>query len=735
MAIKKVISVSADTKQAQQEFDLLEKNIKEADDQVLKLERHLLELQKAQSKQGSGSVEYKRLGKEIKKVNLRLKEEKMDLKELKKEKSNNLKITKDQTKATKEQGTSMGLLNKLTGGLAGKMQGAYKSILSATKGMKLLNMAFMASGIGALVIAVVSLMSAFKRSEEGQDMFAKGMAVIGAVVNQIMDLFANFGMAIINAFKNPKEAWEGFKESLTTGFKFLKTQVLDRMSGSFQITGGKIRKGILKLRIEWKKFWGNDDAVKGLQKQMDQVQKSIDDGKDKIKKANDQIKGVYDSAKKSVTGFIDETKKEMAITSNITKMRQNAHKLERQLVVEVAEGRRKINDLRLQAEDREKYSATERIALLREAQGIEDELANKQIKAKKLVISALKQEHAMGLTTKESKDELAKLEAELINLDTKKLRGKRLLQTQITTAINQEKAEKAKQIEEEKAQEQGLVDFKKALREAEANTLAEEHALQLENNNIKFEELQLQLLEQRELGLISEEEFELYKADIQLARKESNDELLIKQSKETADEEKKIAEDKLKEENKIAKSEEKIRQAKLGQAKNLINGLQAIASIGGKKSKALAIAGIVVDQISSASQIISNLGIANAKAVAASPVTAGQPFVALNTVNAVASIAGGLAGAKKAIANLKSSNENNPGSPSPSTSTPATTSVAETSTPEPQSPQFSSIGSAGGNQIAEALASQSPVQAFVVSNDVTSAQSLERNIVNSATIG
>ena len=47
-----------------------------------------------------------------------------------------------------------------------------------------------------------------------------------------------------------------------------------------------------------------------------------------------------------------------------------------------------------------------------------------------------------GLNSIEDKDKLAEMQAELIDLDTKKLRSQRLLQTQITTAINQEKAEK-----------------------------------------------------------------------------------------------------------------------------------------------------------------------------------------------------------------------------------------------------------------------------------------------------
>lgn len=53
----------------------------------------------------------------------------------------------------------------------------------------------------------------------------------------------------------------------------------------------------------------------------------------------------------------------------------------------------------------------------------------------------------------------------------------------------------------------------------------------------------------------------------------------------------------------------------------------------------------------------------------------------------------------------------------------------------PSAPSFNVVGTSGQNQIAQSLGNQAPVKAYVVSNDVTTAQSLDRNIVNTATIG
>lgn len=68
----------------------------------------------------------------------------------------------------------------------------------------------------------------------------------------------------------------------------------------------------------------------------------------------------------------------------------------------------------------------------------------------------------------------------------------------------------------------------------------------------------------------------------------------------------------------------------------------------------------------------------------------------------------------------------------PSVSTPSAPAVAA-----PQAPAFNIVGASETNQLAEAIGTQQqqPVKAFVVSNDVSTAQELDRNIVQGASIG
>jgi hypothetical protein len=52
-------------------------------------------------------------------------------------------------------------------------------------------------------------------------------------------------------------------------------------------------------------------------------------------------------------------------------------------------------------------------------------------------------------------------------------------------------------------------------------------------------------------------------------------------------------------------------------------------------------------------------------------------------------------------------------------------------------PQFNVVGQGGANQIAESMANREsqPIKAYVVGQDVTTSQSLNRSIVNNATLG
>ena len=174
-----------------------------------------------------------------------------------------------------------------------------------------------------------------------------------------------------------------------------------------------------------------------------------------------------------------------------------------------------------------------------------------------------------------------------------------------------------------------------------------------------------------------------------------------------------------------------LQNAQLDLIGNFGSFLQQIAG----KNKKLAIAGIVVEQAAAIGKIVANTAVANAKAVAAFPLTVGQPWVTINTISAALGIASTIAGAAKSISAINSSDNATSASSGGATLPPAPTAPTVAGTPAPQ------IGGAQaaspGAQIAGTLAGASgkPMKAYVVAGDVSSQQALDRRTSNAATFG
>ena len=112
--------------------------------------------------------------------------------------------------------------------------------------------------------------------------------------------------------------------------------------------------------------------------------------------------------------------------------------------------------------------------------------------------------------------------------------------------------------------------------------------------------------------------------------------------------------------------------------------------------------------------------------------TVGIPIVGpvLAPINAGIAIASGLKSIKSILA-VKTPMGGG-GISAPSLSSPS--SGVSASPAASAAPSFNVVGTSGINQISQSLGNQAPVKAYVVSNDVTTAQSLDRNIVKTATL-
>jgi len=160
------------------------------------------------------------------------------------------------------------------------------------------------------------------------------------------------------------------------------------------------------------------------------------------------------------------------------------------------------------------------------------------------------------------------------------------------------------------------------------------------------------------------------------------------------------------------------------------NGIGLLKSLF-EKNKGLQKAALIAESAIGISKIVINTQAANAAAkLKYALLPGGQALaateIALNKVGAGIGIAANLAATAKGLASLGGGSAQggnaNLGGGGGGGATPT--------------PQFNVVGNSGVNQIAQTLGrEQQPVQAYVVANNVTTAQSLDRNIIQNASLG
>lgn len=556
-----------------------------------------------------------------------------------------------------------GVADKATGGMVSKFRGLTSTIGGVVKGFNSMKIAIIGTGIGALLIAVVSLIQAFKRSEEGQNKFAKIMGVIGSVVNNVLDLFADLGETIISAFENPKQAFENFK-------KAIKENIENRINAALDLFG--------YLGSAIKKVFSGDFTG------------AVEDAKKAGSSYIDVMTGVEDTIGKTtekIKEFAEEVKKDGENAAKIADARAKADKKARELLVQRADAERKIADLREKAADKENYIAQERIDFLKEAGKLNEEIADKETEVAKLRFDAKKLENSLSKSTKEDLDEAAQLEAELIGKQTEKLRLQKAITAEITTATREMKAGNKEQVDDTKS----TLD--------EINKIREEYR----KKNQDFEdETELQKIER-------EKERKLAELDALKASEEQKREVLDyyntlerkAKDKNTSDE--------------IAR-EELLKKQKIDFAKNTFGAIADILGENTKAGKAAAIAQALINTYQGVSNVWAEkaesdlVGAGLAQRLITTAIVAAQGFA---TVRKIASVKTPKGGGGSSIGS------------------------AGASFGGATQPQFNVVGNgaATGNQIEGTLGNQQPIQAYVVANQVTTQQALDRNIVNNASLG
>ena len=570
-----------------------------------------------------------------------------------------------------------------TGSIEGVGEGAKKStkgIGGLSKGFKGLGTAIKATGIGLIITALAKLGEVFMQNQKVADLFNTAFEAVSIAFNDFVNFIVKNTSGVIKffdaIFKNPLESLKSFA-------KAFKENIQERFD-SYLDTLGYLASAVKKVFSG--DFAGALDDVKSAGKEsldvLTGVNNTFDKGKEFVEKTTEAVKNYATETIKAAKENVN-----LANAAEIAAAQQS-------LLVEKYD--RQAEQLR-QIRDEERNSISERK------------------KANDELLLVLEQQEKAMLATADAQLKSAQAEAAKNNSIENQVAVTEALANRLGV-LAQIEGFRSEQKANDLALDREQIELTNSKAESESNLSIERkrfNAEQIEDELARLEALkEIDLLEAEQEGLrlqaiVDNANAETQaKIDAEIALNEFNE-----QSRQTnLERDKQISDAKVD----ISKAEAEAKSKNLANTENALNSLGALAGEQTAAGKGLAIASATINTYRGVSD-----------ALAAKTVT---PFeTALKFVNAAAILGNGLKNVQKIVSVKvpKTSGSGGGGGGSVPSGGAA-----------PAPPSFNVVGSSETSVLADTVAEQTqePVQAYVVSNDVTTAQSLENNIVEGATI-
>ena len=213
---------------------------------------------------------------------LKYKEAVANLDEMQKEYS---KLEKEVAKTKDTQEELGGVLDQTTGGAITKFKGLKGTLGGVIKSFKTLRGAIIATGIGALIVAVGSLTAMFSRSEEGQNKFAKILTQLGVIAGNVMDIFSDLGKVVFNVFTgNFKAAGEALNE-VTEGIKNFGEETRKEIELAGELADMRAKADIEERKLITERAEANRRVAELREKAADKENVSVQERIEAIKEA------------------------------------------------------------------------------------------------------------------------------------------------------------------------------------------------------------------------------------------------------------------------------------------------------------------------------------------------------------------------------------------------------------------------------------------------------------------
>ncbi len=439
-----------------------------------------------------------------------------------------------------------------------------------------------------------------------------------------------------------------------------------------------------------------EQANKKLSKEIDDMAKATEKSNEQMEMANDYA---VEMAKASGKSAVEVRKlKEELINQEVAEKRLNAVKAY------------------------SIYLEAQRIAGLEDATDAQKETAKKATELYK------DQNAVYNASLKERKQMALSHRVEIVQEETDK--EKAILEKQ--QEAQKKRAEQRKKADED--EKKRLEDLKKSLLDAETNYTktiqdiqdkSEEQKLarQKERDLESIELLRKKGADVSNLLILNEEKYKLLEQDLKNKRAEEQAEKDKEAAEKKAETDKKNADKQLEIDNALLEQKKQIEDAKINIAEK---GIQLLASVFGK-SKAVQKAAIIAENAVGIGKMIidnnrANIGaLATPQAIASSGASA-APVIALNNITTGIGVASSIAATAKALSAVGGGGASGGGSQT-------------AAMPSGGSAPQVGFQSSSENQIATSVTTAQqgtpPIQAYVVSTEVTNSQTLDRNRIAS----
>ena len=430
----------------------------------------------------------------------------------------------------------IGQLNQIKTALSGAgtaMKGYAVATNGSVNSLKLFRIALISTGVGAIVVALGSLIGAFLSTQRGIDAVNKVLTPLKEVFATLVGFLQTKALAIFDQLKkaidNPKQAFQDLLD-------FVKTNVTNRFNGLIQFFKG------------WAGVFVNSWKVLGLN-----IKKATNDipfigaglGKDALKKLDEDIEKAKDSVKKGAKDMADgfiavntgiangtdklakmyddvakSTKKGLDRGDEIERLTVAIRKSEQSYKLDMAKNNLLAEKMKFILEDETK-SMEERNKAGKEYLRLIESSGKREIDLMNMKVKLMKLQEQANDTSDEQIQERMDLEAEslekLAGLTGRQIEVRNKLNSMEKEAITKLEEQKKKALEEEKKQASELAKFKdevskKSVEKQIANLQIEQEKEKVLFAGTKAEEFEMERKHKEDL----------YKLTLELAQKEKD---------------------------------------------------------------------------------------------------------------------------------------------------------------------------------------------------------------------